>query len=452
MQIVQVKISELKAAEYNPRKWSEKATADLTESIKAFGMVDPIIANSAPARNNIVIGGHFRLEVTKDLGYEEVPVVYVDIPDIEKEKELNLRLNKNLGEWDLDLLKSFEETVLANIGFEKDELDEIFGLEVADDFDIEKEASKILEDGGKGVKSGDIWQMGDHKLGIGDATDRKMWEKLLGDERFDFMFTDPPYKLDYASREKLLKKKEGKQGFGYKRTRRYLGVERKGGIPEYDEWLSIAKDFQNPNGANIMVFENWKNTPELWKAIERYWKIRNMIIWWLPNRSQGWGMSYRFFNKYDIAPLAGEGIQNEEYEKELEDYLEEKGQKLLDTYEVIIYGGKSKSYWDRRAGSRWAKASDHITAPAETAKSGGQNIIFGTKPIKILIPYVKILAPRGGVIVEPFAGSGSTIIASEIMKRRCRAIELAPLYGEVILARFENFTGKEAIKLSDGEF
>ena len=101
--------------------------------------------------------------------------------------------------------------------------------------------------------------------------------------------------------------KDGKpKGFGYKQNRTYKGVESEG-VPEYDEWLSIANDFQNPKGANIMIFENWKNTVELWQAIEKYWKIRNMIIWWLPNRHQGFSARHKFFSKYDIAPLADKG-------------------------------------------------------------------------------------------------------------------------------------------------
>lgn len=100
LKIQTVKINELNPAPYNPRKSSDTATEQLTDSIKKFGMVDPILVNGSDERKNIVIGGHFRLKVAKDLGYDEVPVVYVDIADVEREKELNIRLNKNLGEWD----------------------------------------------------------------------------------------------------------------------------------------------------------------------------------------------------------------------------------------------------------------------------------------------------------------------------------------------------------------
>ena len=96
-QIQSVPIEVLKDAEYNPRSASKKEVANLKESIKRFGLVDPIIVNSAPKRKNIIIGGHFRVHVAKGLLIKTVPVIYISIPDIKKEQELNLRLNKNVG-------------------------------------------------------------------------------------------------------------------------------------------------------------------------------------------------------------------------------------------------------------------------------------------------------------------------------------------------------------------
>jgi len=465
------KLSELKEWERNPRQATEKETEDLTKSLNRFNLADPIIINT----DNTIIGGHLRYRILKKKGVKEVDV---RIPErklnVKEVEELNLRLNKNLGHWDYDLLANFDEDLLADIGFESEELDDIFGLDIDEDFDVEKELQKVLRDGPKRVKTGDVWQLGQHKLLIGDCVNRENWVRLLGGERFDYLLTDPPYKLAYTQRARKVKTKNGaklkrdkvylstgktdgkgrfkgyvktKNGFGYRAQRSYLGVEKRGGVPEYDDWLSLANEFQNPNGANIMIFENWRNTVELWQAIEKYWKIKNMLIWHLPNRCQGFSRKYMFFNKYDIAPLAGDGVLNEEYEEELDDYLKEKGQKLLDSYEVIIYGQQGDSYWDRRKGTRWAKATDHITHSAETGKSSGQGLVFGTKPLPILVPYIKILSPRGGIVMDPFLGSGSTLIASEIMKRRCRAIEIEPIYAEVILARWEKFTGKESAKL-----
>lgn len=120
--IVETSIGKLNPSEYNPRKWSVKAEEDLKASIEKYGMVDPIIVNSAKERKNIVIGGHFRLKIAKDLGLKTIPVIYVDIPDVNNEKELNLRLNRNIGDWDYQLLKSFDKEFLLNLGFTEMEL------------------------------------------------------------------------------------------------------------------------------------------------------------------------------------------------------------------------------------------------------------------------------------------------------------------------------------------
>lgn len=103
------------------------------------------MVNSAKERKNVVIGGHFRLKVAKDLGIKEVPVCYINIPDIEREKELNLRLNRNLGEWDYSLLADFDESLLADVGFTSEELDITFDTddEQRDTFNIKKELDKL---------------------------------------------------------------------------------------------------------------------------------------------------------------------------------------------------------------------------------------------------------------------------------------------------------------------
>lgn len=158
MEIIQAKIEDLKPSEYNPRGMTEKEKKDLTESILRFGMVEPIIVNSAENRKNIIVGGHQRFYICKELGWKEIPTVYVNIPDIGKEKELNLRLNKNSGHWDWDSLANFDESLLLDIGFESGEIDEIFGLKPADEFDEDEEFEKSVKEP-KGVKMGEIWKL-----------------------------------------------------------------------------------------------------------------------------------------------------------------------------------------------------------------------------------------------------------------------------------------------------
>lgn len=121
MKIENVSIELLKPASYNPRKMNEKDKENLRTSIERFGMVDPLIVNKHKGRENIIIGGHQRYLVAKEIGIKELPVVYVDLSE-EKEKELNLRLNRNQGEWDYDALAELDVELLKDVGFEDYEI------------------------------------------------------------------------------------------------------------------------------------------------------------------------------------------------------------------------------------------------------------------------------------------------------------------------------------------
>lgn len=135
MKTVDYKITELLEAEYNPRQLTEKQYDDLTASIKKFGFVDPIIVNKHPDRDNVVVGGHQRLKVAKLLNYKKVPCVEVKLTE-EEERELNVRLNKNHGEWDWDALaNNFDNGELIDWGFTEDDL-QFFDNDYSEDFSL----------------------------------------------------------------------------------------------------------------------------------------------------------------------------------------------------------------------------------------------------------------------------------------------------------------------------
>lgn len=436
--IVEVPILELHCADYNPRKHSEEQKEELKKSIDRFGVVDPLLVNSAPERNNIVIGGHFRLEVLKELGYDTVPVVYINIPDLEKEKELNLRLNKNTGEFDLELLAEFDESFLSGIGFDSEELDEIFETEdTPEEFNLEKELEKlnineIL------VQKGDVYDLDGSRLCCGDSTIPEDFARLMGNDKADMVFTDPPYILDYLHGKK--KNGEAVTGFGAKRNRRYLETDEI--PPDFTEkWMANVSKFQKEH-FHIIVYENWKNIRIIWNEMEKFWKVKNMLVWHLPNRSQGFSAKYKFFSKHDIAMVGTtEEVVNLNHEQE-EDILQNE-------YETALYAISGKPHWEGYEHGKKIQPTDFIEYKAADEKSSGQGIIFGTKPLEILIPYIKVLTKRGDLIVEPFGGSGSTLIAATKMKRRCYLMEKSPTYAEVILKRWEKLTGKKRIKIND---
>lgn len=436
LKVEYVPIKDLKPAVYNPRKHSPEAMAQLQESIKRYGLVDPIIVNGAPSRKNIVIGGHFRLKAAKELGYKEMPVVYVNLADIQKEKELNIRLNKNTGEWDWDLLARFAEPFLTDVGFSSEDLDKIFDVEESPEvFDLEKELKK-LNIQKINVKKGDLWQLGEHRLLCGDSTIEADILRLMGDDKADMCFTDPPYILDYLHG----KKKTGTptEGFGLKRDRRYLETDV---LPENfsDLWMANVAKVQKPN-FSIMIYENPKNLRTIWNAMEQHWKYRNTIIWHLPNRVQGFAAKYKFFNKYDFALVGSTGKVELNENPETDPLFQEQ-------YETALFATSGSPHWESYEKGKKYCPTDFIEYKASDERSSGQGIIFGTKPIEILIPYIKVLTKRGDLILEPFGGSGSTLIASEKMGRRCRIMEKSPVYAEVIKNRWEKLTGKIAVKI-----
>ena len=425
-----IDINVLKPSLYNPRKWSNEAIQQLTLSIEKFGMVDPILVNGAEARKNIVIGGHFRLKVANDLGMETVPVVYLDIPDVEKEKELNIRLNKNHGDWDYELLAEFDASLLGDIGFTSEELDDIFQIDVdaPENFDLRKELEK-LDIAEVSVKKGDVYKLGDSRLMCGDSTVAADFEILMNGEKANMCMTDPPYILDYVH---AVRGGNPVTDSGSKRNRRYLETE---AIPDDFTalWMKNVATWADPNFA-IICYENWKNIPAIWGEMEKHWKIKNMIVWHIPGRHQGFAAKYKFFSKHDIAMVGASG--DVEYNSEPEEAP------LQEEYETALFAISGKPQWEEYEKGQ-AMPTDFIQCDTDDQKNSGQGIIFGTKPLEVLIPYIKVLTKRGDLVVEPFCGSGSTLIASTKLKRRCYIMEKSPVYAEVALKRWETLTGKK---------
>jgi DNA modification methylase len=435
IQTVEVPTEDLIPSEYNPRTHDKESASQLKRSIQKYGFCDPVIVNSHPSRKNRIIGGHFRLQIAKELGYKTVPVVYVNIESPDQEKELNLRLNRNVGEWDWKLLgEYFNQDFLTDVGFTSEEFDKYFPMDdIPETFDLEKELKK-LDITEISVQKGDVYSLGEHRLCCGDSTIEDDVIKLMNGEKADMCLTDEPYILSYIGG-----KRHGKptEGFGAKKNRRYLETDF---LPDnfISLWMANVAKIAKPD-FSIISFENWKNTRAMWDEIEKYWKVRNMIIWRLKNRHQGFSAKYKFFSKYDIAMVGtSEGKEiNSEPEEEL----------LQNEYETALYATSGKPHWEGYERGKKDQATDFIEFNASDEKHSGQSVVFGTKPIEILIPYIKMLTKRGDLIIEPFGGSGSTLIAAEKMKRRCYIMEKVPTYTEVIIKRWERLTGQKVKKV-----
>src|SRR3989338_4549284 len=170
----------------------------------------------------------------------------------------------------------------------------------------------------------------------GDSTIEEDVIKLMNGEKADMCFTDPPYILDYLTG----KKKHGiaVTGFGAKRDRRYLETDVL--PPDFTEkWMNNIAKVQKEH-FSIIVYENWKNIRTIWGEMEKYWKVKNMLVWHLPNRNQGFAARYKFFSKHDIA------IVGASKDRDIEFNLNQEGDGLQNEYETALFAISGKPTWE----------------------------------------------------------------------------------------------------------
>ncbi|HEY5259277.1 MAG TPA: DNA methyltransferase [Rhabdochlamydiaceae bacterium] len=435
LRIEYVALSSLRHPEKNPRVWTKEATQQLKESIKRFDILDPLIVNDAPGREGVIVGGNFRAVVLKEMGVESVPIVRVTIAP-EKEAEAIIRLNKNVGEFDWDALAEFGESLLADIGFDSEELDKIFESDpVEQQWSLEAELEKLNIDTIT-VQKGDVYDLDGSRLGCGDSTIESDVLTLMSGEKADMVMTDPPYRLQYLKGK--TRHGEATVGFGAKKNRRYLETE---SLPDdfTELWMSNVAKIQTKDFA-IICYESWKNIREIWNEMEKHWKVKNMIVWHLPNRNQGYAGKYKLFSKFDIA-MVGTSEDHPDLNLEDEDELVE------NQFQTALFAISGKPHWESYGKGKKYCPTDFIEFNAADEKSSGQAIVFGVKPTEILIPYIKILTTRGQLVYEPFGGSGSTLLSSVMLGRRCFTMEKSPVYSEIILRRWEQYSGKKRRKI-----
>lgn len=212
MKIKNRKITDLIAAEYNPRELTAEQHQQLKDSLSRFGMVDPVIVNTHPERENIIVGGHQRAKVWSAMGNDTIPTVEVKLTPA-KERELNIRLNKNSGQWDEQALQEYFNTdELVEWGFDGEEL-KFFEPEITEGLIDDDEIPEVTE---AITQEGDLWILGEHRLLCGDSTKQEDVERLMDGQKADLLLTDPPYGIDYDNqliKGKQYKDKTNKHGW-----------------------------------------------------------------------------------------------------------------------------------------------------------------------------------------------------------------------------------------------
>ena len=389
-------LSELHPADYNPRvalKPGDPEYENIKNSIEAFGYVDPIIVNS----DGTIIGGHQRYNVLLDLGYDTAHVVIVDL-DKNAEKALNVALNKISGEWDdeklCDLLQDLDLSGydFSLTGFTRSELDGLqlklgVGEAVEDeDFDVDK----AVEECEKPVtKRGDLWIMGGHRLLCGDARNVDDMARLMGGAKADLLLTDPPYNVDYVGKTKDALKIDNDR-MSNADFRAFLL-----------EAFTAARQSMKA-GAAFYIWHADSNGYDFRGAcMDAGWKVRQCLIW-----------------EKDILVL---GRQDYQWQ-----------------HEPCLYG------WNEGAGHAWYSDRKQTTI-LRFDKPTRSKEHPTMEPVPLFGYLVQNSSKPGDIVLDPFSGSGTTVIAAEQLDRTAYVMELNERYCDVIVKRWEEQTGEKAV-------
>ncbi|MBN1325543.1 DNA modification methylase [Candidatus Falkowbacteria bacterium] len=417
LKIEKVDVRDLKMSEYNPRIHSPEAISQLKESIKRFGEISPIVVNRAPNRNFVVISGHMRIKACQQLGYEKIPTIFVNISNIDREKELNLRMNRG-GDWDYNLMKNFDIDMLLDVGFDNSELSHIWDqtLEIEDDnFEVEKEIKKIKK---TNIKVGDLFQLGSHKLLCADSQEQLNVKKLCGNKKVDLIYSDPPFNIGLNYNSGISQK----QNYGGK-------TNDKKSDTDYKEFLkkTITNGLAVSNPDLHVFYYSDQKYIGLLQTIYRELGIKNQrVCLWIKN---GLNLTPQIaFNK---------------------------------SYEPCIYGTLGKPYLseiknlneilNKEVGTG-NRVSDDLLDLLDiwlAKRIAGQNYEHPTeKPITLHEKPLKRCSKPGDIILDLFAGSGSTILACQQLKRVCYALEVEPIFCQLIINRFEKYANQKTKKLN----
>ena len=390
-------------AEYNPRQLTKDQYAQLKDSLTRFGLVDPLIVNKHKNRKNILVGGHQRLKIAKEMGMDKIPCVEVDLP-LDQEKELNIRLNKNVGEWDYDSLANyFDVSELMEWGFSNDELqfyEEEPEQGLIDDDEIPEVEEAI-------TKSGDIWLLGEHRVLCGDATKKEDVEQLMEGKKADICFTSPPYNADKNSHLT-----GNVKGFDKKYNNHADNLD----DSKYLELIKISTEICL--SISEFVFVNLQLLTHNRIPIvefQYYFKkhLKDILIW----------------NKNIAPPNIVKGSFSTKYE-----FLF-----------CLSNDTKTRGFpcnWQGKYPNVIETESNSSNKFADKHKAGF--------PVSFPLWIIEKMDFSKSVY-DCFLGTGSTLIACEKTKRKCYGMEIDPHYCDVIVKRWEEFTGNKAERVERAE-
>ena len=420
-QIIQLPINQLTLAKRNARTHDRRQIHSLAASIDQYGFNNPILVD----KDGAVVAGHARLKAAKLLGLEEVPTSQLSHLSADQLRAYAIADNRlaELAGWDRETL-ALELDYLIDldidiepIGFEAGEVDLILA-----DHDEEKdetagapEDQSPEPDAGPAVsRTGDLWLLGKHKILCGDAREDAAYQRVLGDELAQYVISDPPFNVavnGHACRGETLPHREFAMA---------TGEMTEEGFTEFLGTIFVHLVDHSVDGSIHAIFMDWRHLAEMMKAGSKaYSELKNLVVW-----SKTWaGTGYFYRSRHELVFLWKSG--------------------KLDHINNIGAGrnGHTRS-------NVWDYAPVRNTAGKQGEEVGWHPTV---KPVALIADAIKDCSRRHGIVLDPFLGSGTTLIAAQQTGRRARGIEIDPAYVDVAIKRWQQYTGKAATLATTGQ-
>ena len=400
---------------HNAREHSRRQIAKLMRSLERFGFITPLIIDD----ENQLLCGHARLEAAKQLGYAAVPVLRASHLSESEKHAFTIADNRlaELASWnpkalrrelrflsDLDIDFDF-----AAIGFDTAEVD--FILESDDEADDRADSLPRATDLPPVTEPGDQWGLGEHRLFCGSALEKPSYDAVLAGDQAQMVFTDPPYNVPISGHV---------GGRGAIKHREFSMASGEMTSQEFEAFLATAAsriEEATCDGAICFVCMDWRHCEELLRAAKHF-ALKNICVW--VKNNGGMGSLYRSQHEFVFVFKCGaaEHINNVELGK---------------------YGRNRTNVWEYRGINSFGTDRETLLTSHPTVK-----------PVALVADAIKDCSNRGDFILDPFGGSGTTLIAAEKTKRRAALIELDPLYADVTIRRWQTYTGGAAVHATTG--
>lgn len=405
----------------NSRTHSAKQIQQIARSIQKFGFNNPILVDAS----GTVVAGHGRLEAAKKLGINEVPTICLDHLSAEQRRAYIIADNRlaELAGWDDEILKiEFQDLIamdlnfnVTDLGFEMAEIDSIIGdVELAGE---EQDDCPLpsSDDIAPVTRPGDLWQLGDHLLFCGDALDEDSYKILLGGAHAQMVFTDPPYNVRVDGHV---------SGLGKAKHREFVQASGEMSRIGYARFLKTACACMakaSEDGSIHFICMDWRHIAELVEAGNTaYSELKNICVW--VKNNGGMGSLYR--SQHELVAVFKSGTAPHR-----------------NNVQLGKHGRYRTNVWEYNGMNSFQSGRDDKLAMHPTVK-----------PTALITDAILDCSNRRDVVLDPFAGSGTTILAAERTGRIARCIELDPQYVDVSLHRYWMLTGKLARNLWTGDY